>query len=73
VFIDIDYQKQDDGSYLIDDEKDGRWDAKYDPTTDELSFFDQESSMSVLILVLVFFILIALISLLYVRKKKKFF
>jgi len=71
VFIDIDYQKQDDGSYLIDDEKDGTWDAKYDPTTDELSFFSKESSMAILVLVIVFLTIIGLLFFLYVEKKKK--
>jgi len=73
VFIDIDYQKEDDGSYLLDDERDGAWDARYDPVDDELSFFAQESSLSSLILVIVFVFIIALLSLLYFKKKKNFF
>jgi PKD repeat protein len=58
IFIDVDYEKQEDGTYLIDYEKDGDWDSIYDPETDKLMTYNKESSNLILILALIILIII---------------
>jgi len=72
VFIDIDYEQQNDGSILIDDDNDGNWDYLYNPTNNELMPFPLESS-GILLIILFLIIIIACISILYYRKKKSIF
>jgi len=69
VFIDVNYQEQENGSILIDNEKDGTWDSSYDPSTDTLSPYPFTWLSSVLILIIIIIILIAGI-ILHLRRKK---
>jgi len=46
IFIDVDYQQKNDGTYIIDNNKDGKWDDIYDPKTDELKKYKGDESLS---------------------------
>ena len=69
VFIDVDYEQQKDGTYLVDYEKDGNWDSIYYPKTDKLTNYVKDFSMLILIMALI--IIIVIISALFLRKKER--
>ena len=69
VFIDIDFQRQNDGTYIIDNERDGSWDAIYNPATDELFAYDIESSNAILILIIAFIVILSIIIFIFYKRK----
>jgi PKD repeat protein len=42
VFIGVNYEEQDDGTYLVDNETDGTWDSIFDPDTGEFTTYEEE-------------------------------
>lgn len=68
IFIDIEYLQQEDGTYLIDYEKDGSWDSIYDPDNDEI--VDYEENMSYIYLFFIFIIMLVIMSYLILKRKK---
>ncbi len=68
IFIDVDYLQQEDGTYLIDYEKDGTWDYVYDPNNDEL--VDYKENISYTYIALIFIVILVIISYLIIKRKK---
>lgn len=74
LFIDIDYNLQNDGTYLIDYDRDGKWDKLYDVKSDELTDFEDKKSeegIPIIIIVILILILLLFIFLIFNPKRKK--
>ena len=72
TFIDINYQQQEDGSYLIDYEKDGDWDYVYDPENDQMSNYlrDTQDENLFSIIILLFVLIVLIIAIILIKQKK---
>ena len=86
VFIDTDYEEQDNGTYYLDTDKDGDWDQIYDPETGSFSEYidpdlpaeepsddgDQDSDSTIwYVLGIIIIIIFILLALLGTRKKEE--
>jgi hypothetical protein len=86
VFIDVNFQQQVDGRFLIDFEKDDTWDSVYNPETDILTDYEEEveppeepftkgefnnPDNSIWYLLGIILLIIALLALLFLYNKKK--